>query len=243
MAQRTPPARTSGRGSRKVAPVKKPFPVGFAVGCAALAAVLIAVIVFAVQNQGIATRIDGLRSASGLDRNHVAGVVSYPQRDNTPPDSGNHNPLPQSCMVYSAQIPDEHAVHSLEHGAVWVTYDPAKLSQAQVALLAAKVEGNPYRLMSPYPGLKSAVSLQAWGKQLFLSNPSDSRLDKFLNRFTNGPQTPEPGSACTGNTSTGTTPKTTGPDGSILPPTTGQLPGSAGTPAPKGSAAPGTVKK
>ncbi len=44
-------------------------------------------------------------------------------------------------------MPDENAVHALEHGAVWVTYT-AKARKADVDALAAKVKKTPYSLMS-----------------------------------------------------------------------------------------------
>lgn len=203
------------RGGKRGAPVKKPFPWGFAAGCAVLVLALGAIIGYAVQNQGAGdtsslkyaeSKISGLVVKHGQERNHVTTPVTYPGLSAAPPDGGNHNPVPQSCAVYTAQIPNENAVHSLEHGAVWVTYNPTTASAADVAALKAKVDGNPYRMLSPYPGLKSKVSLQAWGEQLFVSSVTDKRVDQFLNTFTAGPQAPEPGSACSGNTSTGLTP-------------------------------------
>jgi hypothetical protein len=210
MAKRNDPvARARGR---KPAPVKKPFPVGFALGAAALAAVLVAIIAYAATNQGIGdksslayakSQISGLQSSSGQARNHVATPVKYAGAASIPPDGGDHNADPESCQVYTAAIANEHAVHSLEHGAAWVTYNPDTASKEDVAALKKLVDGNPYRMLSPYPGLKSPISLQAWGERLLVDHASDSRVKRVLDLFTNGPQAPEPGSACQGTTATG----------------------------------------
>ena len=202
---------SSARG-RGAATVKKPFPVGFAIGCAALAAVLIGIIAFAATNQGLGdtkslkyaqSSVDGLISTSGLSRKHVDTAVNYPGQATSPPVGGEHNTVPQSCQVYTAAIADEHAVHSLEHGAVWITYNPEVVKGAQVDTLKKLVDGNPYRMLSPYPGLKSPVSLQAWGEQLMVKTVTDSRIQEFVDLFTNGPQTQEVGSPCVGTTQTG----------------------------------------
>ena len=232
MAQRTSPsgARGSGpatgsrpAGSRrtKPAPVNKPFPWGFVLGSAVLAVVLIGIVAFAVVKQGSAAtgtlaradQVSGIvkTDIASLKRNHVQGVVAYPDRATTPPVGGDHNPLPETCQVYTQQIPDEHAIHSLEHGAAWVTYRP-DLPAGEVAALAKLVQGNPYRLMSPYPGLKRPISVQAWGRQIFADKASDGRIASFLKNFTNGPSTPERGATCTGSTQTGPTPAAN-PDG------------------------------
>jgi hypothetical protein len=210
MSKRNDPV-SRARG-RKPAPVKKPFPLGFALGCAALAAVLVGIIAYAAVNQGLGDKsslkyaehqISGLSIKHNLGRQHVTGPVSYPGQADTPPVGGNHNVTPQSCQVYTAALANEHAVHSLEHGAVWITYNPTKVSAAEIATLKGLVDGNPSRLLSPYPGLKSPISLQAWGEQVFVDKPSDARVKKFLDLFTKGPQDPEPGGSCVGTTATG----------------------------------------
>ena len=239
MAKRNNPvARARGR---QAAPVKKPFPTGFVLGSVVLAAALIGILVYAVQNEGIGdksslkyaeSQISGLHSSwddSGDIRKHVEGAVNYPNQADTPPDKGNHNGVPQSCQAYTAPIANEHAVHSLEHGAVWITYNPDKVSAADIKTLTDDLDGNPFRMLSPYPGLKSPISLQAWGEQLFVDKASDKRIKRFLDLFTSGPQDLEKGSACQGTTATGpvqaTTPGTVTPHGTS-------------SPAPSGSASP-----
>jgi hypothetical protein len=88
-------------------------------------------------------------------------------------------------------------VHSLEHGAVWVTYN-GKASKADVSALAAKVRKTPYTLMSPVEDQKDPLMLSAWAHQRTVTSASDPNVDKFLAEFVQGSQTPEPGAACTG---------------------------------------------
>lgn len=116
-----------------------------------------------------------------LTQNHVDGKVAY---ETSPPVGGNHNGAWQNCAgdVYSKQIPNEHAVHSLEHGAVWITYRPG-LAQSQIDTLARKVNGTEYLLMSPFPGMDTPISVQAWGFQLKLADASDARIDEFITQF------------------------------------------------------------
>ena len=205
------PKSPSPASSRRAAPTKvaKPFPWGTVLGSGVLAIVLIATITFAALNQGSGRNrlltnpdaaIKGVSVATGdLSRRHVAGQMKYPQ---TPPNAGDHNAVPQQCAVYTTPIAPEHALHSLEHGAVWVTYNDS-VPAAQVEELASKVQGNPYRLMSPLPDQKSPINLSAWGRRLSVDSASDKRVDEFFTAYTNGPQAPEPGAACVGNTTTG----------------------------------------
>ena len=139
------------------------------------------------------THISGVKTYTGLGRGHVSGTVDYKQN---PPVGGDHNPEPQTCGAYSDPIANENGVHSMEHGAVWITYQPS-LPEADVAVLQ-QLAVNPYVLVSPYPGLPTPVVASAWGKQLKLNSVADPRLQKFLDAYRGGPQAPEPGSACLG---------------------------------------------
>jgi hypothetical protein len=178
----------------------------WSVGIGVVVLALIGGVTFALigNNQGSTNStpgaISGVQTFTGLGRTHVQGTVHYAQ---TPPVGGNHNPVWLNCGIYNAPVPNENAVHSLEHGAVWVTYDPT-LPADEVAKLKQDVRGKPYTLLSPYPGLPSPVVASAWGLQLKLQNATDSRLTQFVAKYAQGPQAPEPGSPCTGGTGTPT---------------------------------------
>lgn len=150
---------------------------------------------------GKSTAIKGVQSFTNLSRNHVTTPVKYAQ---TPPVGGNHNPQWLNCGIYTSPVPNENAVHDLEHGAVWVTYRP-DLPAAQVSKLTSIVRSyQTYVDLSPYPGLPAPVVASAWGKQLRLPSPSDPRLRKFLDVYRLGPTDLEPGAACTGGVGTPT---------------------------------------
>ncbi|HYN94435.1 MAG TPA: DUF3105 domain-containing protein [Pilimelia sp.] len=137
---------------------------------------------------------------------HQAGKVQYTV---SPPVAGPHNNKWQNCTgnVYTEPIASEHAVHSLEHGAVWVTYKP-DLPKDQVAALAKRVEGEEKTFMSPYEGLDQPISLQAWGYQLKVQDAGDERIDQFIKALRVNASVEGPTALCSeGITATGTTPR------------------------------------
>jgi hypothetical protein len=137
-----------------------------------------------------ATPIAGLETFTVDSAAHTTDTVDYPQ---DPPAGGPHDPSWQKCQVYDAPIRNENAVHSQEHGAVWITYQP-DLPDADREALEALSEGQPYLLISPYPDLADPVVASAWGAQLRLDDVNDPRLQEFITRYAgNGP---EPGATC-----------------------------------------------
>ncbi|MET9968327.1 DUF3105 domain-containing protein [Streptomyces sp. NPDC006356] len=143
---------------------------------------------------------DGVRTWEGkLGRTHVTKSVKY---SSEPPVGGDHNQVWMNCNgdVYTKELKNEHAVHSLEHGAVWVTYT-SKASKSDVEALAAKVKQTPYTLMSPDEKQKDPIMLTAWGHQRTVTGADDPNVGKFFETYVQGKQTPEPGAACTGGLS------------------------------------------
>ncbi|MER5640703.1 DUF3105 domain-containing protein [Kitasatospora sp. NPDC002227] len=142
--------------------------------------------------------IPGVKTWDKLSRNHVQTKVTYPQ---TPPVGGDHNPQWLNCMgtVYDKPVENENAVHSLEHGAVWVTYNK-KATPEDIKTLSDRVKKTTYSLMSPYPDEQGTITLSAWGTQLVVDKADDPRVAEFFTKYVQGPQTQEPGASC----STGT---------------------------------------
>jgi hypothetical protein len=142
--------------------------------------------------------IQGVVEYQNLGREHLQTPIAYEQ---TPPVGGDHHPVWQNCGVYTEPVVNEHAVHSLEHGSVWISYG-ASVSEAEVTKLADRAEGEGYVLVSPVENQDSPIVLTAWGHQLGVDRADDERIDAFLLRYLQGPQTPEPGAVCYGGVGT-----------------------------------------
>jgi hypothetical protein len=137
---------------------------------------------------------DGVESFEVPSANHVPGTVTYAQ---TPPVGGDHAQQWQNCGFYSGRIANENAVHSMEHGAVWITYKQ-DIQQDQTHRIRQLAAGQTHVLASSYPDLPSPVIVSAWGRQLRLDSAEDPRLEQFIKYFKQGPTTPEPGAPCSG---------------------------------------------
>jgi hypothetical protein len=164
-------------------------------GSTAVVLILVATLTaFAIYREQANTSLEGV-STYPAEQEHVTGPVTYEQ---TPPAGGPHAPTWLNCNVYEAEVPNENAVHSMEHGAVWITYQP-DLPPQEIAVLQEGL-GQPYEILSPFEDLPAPVVASAWGKQLLLDGVDDPKLRSFISEYKQGPQTPEAGAACTGGT-------------------------------------------
>jgi hypothetical protein len=143
---------------------------------------------------------DGAEHTGALEHDHVTGPVTYSV---LPPVGGPHNPIWMNAGVYTKPVPTERAVHNLEHGAVWITYNP-NISKADIAQLTAFVtkqsliaepasevgfsgESNRYLDLSPWASnsLPTPIVISSWGYQLRVTSPTDPRLQQFVDTFRN----------------------------------------------------------
>lgn len=125
---------------------------------------------------------------------HVLADLDYPR---PAPSGGDHTPAPYwlNCGVYDGVVPDELAVHSLEHGAVWIALGPtaADADRTTAAALAAEFEKV---IVSDVPDLPDAVELVAWEHRLRLDHLADDRAPAFLRALIDAPTAPEAGALC-----------------------------------------------
>ncbi len=121
----------------------------------------------------------------------LEGPIEYDRR---PPTNGDHAPLWQNCGFYERPIQDRHAVHSMDHGVVWITFRP-DLPAGQVEKLRS-YGGERYVIVSPYPGQDAPVIATSWRVQLELGGADDPRLRQFVDGFRISELSPLSGNRC-----------------------------------------------
>ena len=142
-----------------------------------------------------------------LPENPPEGVKTYPasgnalvegeiQYDRDPPTNGEHSPIWQNCGFYSEPIDNSPAVHSMDHGVVWITYR-LDLPADQIEQLRPYGDKR-YVIVSPYPDLPAPVVATAWRNQIYLEGPGDPRLREFVNEFRISELAPLSGNRCVG---------------------------------------------
>jgi hypothetical protein len=140
----------------------------------------------------VAANLDDVRDYPDLRRDHTTEDVDYEQ---VPPVGGPHDPVWLDCGSYDEPVRDENAVHDLEHGTVWISYDPG-LDDGDVESLAEALPDN--GILAPYDGLPAPVVLTVWGHQLQLTGADDPRLPLFVEEYGDGASAPEPFASCAG---------------------------------------------
>ena len=168
-------------------------------------ALLIVAGLFALDSRSIRGGVNPARDIEGAQilpdpgAGHLNGDISYAVPI---PAGGQHNPIWQNCGIYEEEIRTENAIHSMEHGAVWISYQPS-LPEEQVEQLRELIRGERARfrnfyLLAPKENAPAPIVVTAWRAQLEVEDASDERILEFMQRFHVGPFTPERGAVCTG---------------------------------------------
>jgi hypothetical protein len=178
--------------------------IGIVAGSVGAVAVLGLVIAFVVTSSvpkpdPADITVSGVKTFDGLTNTHVdPDPVDYEaDYGMNPPAGGDHFGAWLNCGVYEEPQQNENAVHALEHGAVWITYDPDALGDAEVETLRDAMPRT-YSILSPYPDLPAPVVASGWGVQVELDGVDDPRLDEFITKYRLAASVPEPGALCTG---------------------------------------------
>jgi hypothetical protein len=191
------------RRSPKKTATPAQFPLWIWAAGGGVVLVLLVIGLFYLGNQGPAianSDIEGVIILPDPGAGHQEGEIDY--HDDVPA-GGAHSATWLNCGIYDESIREENVVHSMEHGAVWLAYEP-NLPSDQVEILRDLVRQQrsrtpePLIVLAPKPELEAPIVATAWRVQLNLDDASDERLVQFLQRYQKGPFTPEPGASCTG---------------------------------------------
>ena len=121
------------------------------------------------------------------------GESGYPPYNSDPPTSGPHWPRSAGPGFYTATVPDERLVSSLEHGYVIIHYS---CDETQCPGMADRLSGVLARYDSKVianyrPKTGSLIALTAWTRLLTLDSYDEETIVDFINAY-RGRLGPEP---------------------------------------------------
>ncbi|MEO2011815.1 MAG: DUF3105 domain-containing protein [Pirellulaceae bacterium] len=140
----------------------------------------------------LGTRTDLVAGAPAITRTHVTTVVDYDGFSNPPTygphhgfllDAQNNSITPRPTGVYSTEQPDEDLVHNLEHGHVWISYNPNLLSAIDKAALEQLVQDggtNSGVILTPRSQNTSAIALASWAHLQTLDSFDATQIRAFV---------------------------------------------------------------
>jgi hypothetical protein len=170
------------------------------IGGLAVVAVLIGIIAVAFVSPGGEQTVGTLiPDAGGL---HISEGETGSGYTSVPPTSGQHwsSPAsPTSWGVHETAVPQERALHNLEHGGIVIWYQPDSLSADAIGQLEEWVRGQTQReqykvLVSPWAGrdFEHAIAITAWRYLLYQDTLDLDEIEAFLDAHYQGRLAPEP---------------------------------------------------
>ena len=164
----------------------------------AIAAVLSAIIWAVFLRQTAPTEIDGhevlsFSTSNGGQQTH-AEPYTYDEETTgvNPPVSGRHHPQSAECGVHPEKIPDANFVHTLEHGAVGVLYQPKEIPLRDIKGIEDIVSSYPDTVLSaPYPTLSDPIVLASWSRKMPLDTFDADVIREYIDTFRDTEPAPE----------------------------------------------------
>lgn len=165
----------------------KKFIIGVVVACI----LIFAFIIYSAnkQNEKLSQPLFGITQEIQGQQHVQRGQVDEVQ---DPPTSGDHyGDGVAGPGIHEEPVDDGLMVHSMEHGAVVLHYDPEKLAENQINQLkdifTKEFKGK--KIMMPRQGMSAPIIMTSWGQILKLNEADQEQMITFME--TNNDRGPE----------------------------------------------------
>ncbi len=153
--------------------------------------------IFVLIQSGTPTGEDFSRAAPVIGREHVSVGSQLPEYNSNPPTSGPHYDTPARPGFRDEIIADGHLIHSMEHGLIWISYNPRIGAEAEKLRDITSL----FTVITQREANDEDIAVVAWGR-LDTFNLEDGtidaydmqRINDFVQRYANrGPESIPPG--------------------------------------------------
>ncbi len=118
-----------------------------------------------------------------VSRDHIAVGATHPPYNSNPPTSGAHYEDPAPWGVKTEQLPDETLIHNLEHGGIWISYQPQNTDPATIQKLTDLASRYKSKVvLEPRPEDDKPIALASWGRLLTLDTYDETVIKDFIAR-------------------------------------------------------------
>jgi hypothetical protein len=166
----------------------------------AVVGVLVGVVAVAIVTGGGGVTVGTLIPDAGAL--HIAEGTRGSGYTSVPATSGQHwssAASPTGWGVYQVAVPQERALHNLEHGGIVIWYQPDQLSPDAIAELEdwarEQVRGDRFKvLVAPWPGddFDHPIAVTAWRYLLYQDALDLDEIEDFVGAHYEGRFAPEP---------------------------------------------------
>lgn len=123
-------------------------------------------------------------------REHIPVGSEHPEYNSNPPTSGSHYAQPTNWGVYQEELEDGNVIHSMEHGGIWISYQPSIDDETKEKLEAIGKKYSGSVVVSPRSANDSLIALASWGRLEKLTSFDEALIVEFIKRNKN--KSPEP---------------------------------------------------
>ena len=154
------------------------------------AAGIFAALTFANKENPLSSEILGQDYSKNMPYEGAAHVVEGTEvtYQSNPPTSGSHWPDPLLDGIYDTEKPDEALVHSLEHGRIWISYQPSSVPQSAIDQLTRIAKSEKRVILTPRSLNETPIALAAWQRLDMFGVEADGSIDEqrildFIKRY------------------------------------------------------------
>lgn len=111
---------------------------------------------------------------------HIDVGASHELYNSNPPTSGPHYVVPATWGIYQNELPDEQLIHNLEHGGIWISYNPTIDAKIKAKIETLAKQNSKKMIVTPRAKNDALIVLASWRRSLTLASFDEDTIRAFI---------------------------------------------------------------